>query len=93
MALKTFVDNVAVQAVETVLIADLVNLMSPSSVVQMEPELVSRIAAEPEENQHQRERLSRKLAVLQSGAEICKRYIGRNKSGMVTKIFSLGESL
>ena len=83
VALKTFVDNVAVQAVESVLVADLADLISPSYVVQMESELISRIAAEPPENQDQRERLSRKLAVLQSGAEICKRYIGRTTSGMV----------
>lgn len=32
----------------------------------------------------QRERLSRKLVVLQIDAEICQRYIGHDTSGMIT---------
>ena len=44
----------------------------------MDAEMVSRIASEPEEHQHQREQLTRKLAVLEAGLEICKRYVGRS---------------
>lgn len=62
--MKVLVDNVAVQAIEACLMTHLPEIISPASVVQMEDDVITRIAAEPEENQALREQLTRKLAVL-----------------------------
>ena len=78
VALKLLVDGVAIHAVEACLLRDLENVMSPSSILEMGADTVSRIASEPQEHQQQRELLTRKLAVLNSGLETCKRYVGRN---------------
>ncbi len=63
---------------EACLLRDLENGMSPSSILETDADMVSRIASEPQEHQQQRELLTRKLAVLNSGLETCKRYVGRN---------------
>ncbi|KAI9798760.1 MAG: hypothetical protein M1833_004590 [Piccolia ochrophora] len=78
VAMKSVVDNVAIHAIESVLIADLCDILSPISVMQMEPKMVSRIAAESQENQTQREQLSRSLTILQNGLRICKQYADRD---------------
>lgn len=75
--MKVFVDNVAAQAVETCLLARLNEILSPTSISEMDEGLVTAVAGEPEESQVEREQLSRKLAVLKSGLEICKRYASR----------------
>ncbi len=77
VALKQLVDGVAIQAVEACLIRGLENIMSPSSILEMDPDMVDRIASEPQEHQQQRELLTRKLAVLNSGLETCKHYVSR----------------
>ena len=78
VALKLFVDNVTTQAVEACLIRGLESILSPSSILEMSPEMVTRIADEPQEHQQQRDHLTRKLAVLNSGLETCKRYTPRD---------------
>lgn len=78
VALKQLVDGVAVQAVEACLIRGLENIMSPSSILEMDSDTVNRIASEPQEHQQQRDLLTRKLAVLNSGLETCKRYVSRS---------------
>ena len=45
--------------------------------MSMDDDTVTRIAAEPEENQAMREQLSRKLTVLKAGLDICNRYTRR----------------
>ncbi len=75
--MKVFVDNVATQAVETCLLARLTDILSPTSILEMDATLITAIAGEPEESQAEREQLTRKLTVLKSGLEICKRYAGR----------------
>lgn len=78
--MKTFIDNVAVQAVEGYLIGGLGDILSPSSILQMEPSLVSSVAAESSESQTRREELLRKSAALKMGLKTCKRYVGRSAS-------------
>ncbi len=75
--MKVFVDNVAAQAIETCLLARLTEILSPTSILEMPADLVTAIAGEPEECQVEREQLTRKLTVLKSGLEICKRYASR----------------
>jgi hypothetical protein len=78
VAMKLIIDNIASQAVETQLVGKLGDLLSSARVIQMEPNLVSRIAAESPDNRLQRERLTRKLVILQAGLESCKKYVGRS---------------
>ena len=81
VALKLLVDNVAIQAVEACLIRGLEKILSPSSILEMDPDTITRIGNEPQEHQQQREHLIRKLAVLNSGLETCKRYTGHHITG------------
>ncbi|KAL2216756.1 dynamin GTPase [Thermoascus aurantiacus ATCC 26904] len=87
VALKTFVDNVSIQVVERILIADTWSIFSPTDVGQMSPDLVSKIAAESTEAQELRQQLERKLRILEKGMEICQRHsthttVGGLPSGM-----------
>ena len=75
--MKSMINNIAIQAVKTLLIGKLGNLLSPARIMQMKPDVVGRIAAESSENRQQRERLTRKLAILQAGLETCKKHVGR----------------
>jgi len=58
--MKTFVDNVAVQVIEALIVNNLANVFNPLAVAQMTSELVAKIAAELQENQTQRELFERK---------------------------------
>ena len=78
--MKSAVDNIAVQAIESILVAGLADILSPSLVVQMDADLVHKITAESPESQDTRVQLSRTLAILQAGAVTCKRFAGRGTS-------------
>ena len=74
VALKGLVDNVANYAVELLLVQKLQELFSPSAIIKMDVELLQKIAAESPSAAVQREQLSRKLQVLVTGMETCRRY-------------------
>ncbi|KAK3389943.1 P-loop containing nucleoside triphosphate hydrolase protein, partial [Podospora didyma] len=76
VALKRFIDDVAVEIIESKLVAALDNILSPMSVFKMTPELVSAIAGESEENRSQRDQLTRQLDVLRNGLQTCKKFVG-----------------
>ena len=71
------VDNIAIQAIETQLLGELGDLLSPARVVQMKADMINKIAAESSDSRSQRERMTRKLVVLTAGFEMCKKHIGR----------------
>jgi hypothetical protein len=75
--MKSIIDNIATQAVETLLVGKLGDLLSPACIMEMKPDLVSKIAAESSDKRSRRERLTRKLVVLQAGLERCKKHVGR----------------
>ena len=79
--MKTFIDNVAIQVIESTIVQDLVDIFTPLSVAQMEIDLVTKIASESRENQTQRELLERKLDILKKGMEICKRHAAHHDTG------------
>ncbi|KAL2018372.1 hypothetical protein VTK56DRAFT_907 [Thermocarpiscus australiensis] len=81
VALKRFIDDVAVEAVEAKLVSALDNILSPLSIYQMSDEQVARIAWESEETRTERERLSRQLEVLRNGLDTCRRFVGFRVSG------------
>ncbi|TGO28756.1 hypothetical protein BPAE_0023g00210 [Botrytis paeoniae] len=77
VAMKTFVDNVSVQVIEASIVDNLADVFNPLAVAQMTSELVSQIAAESQENQTQRERLEKKIHILEEGLNTCKWHAGR----------------
>ncbi|XMA13663.1 hypothetical protein WAI453_006454 [Rhynchosporium graminicola] len=78
VAMKTFVDNVAIQVIEASIVDSLADVFNPLAVAQMDSELVLRIAAESKEHQTQREMLDRKLHILEEGLNTCKRHASRH---------------
>jgi hypothetical protein len=79
--MKTFVDNVAVQVIEASIVNDLANVFNPLAVAKMTSELISKIAAESQDNQTQRELLERKIDILEEGMNTCKRHASRQILG------------
>ena len=73
MALKRFIDDIAVEAVEAKLVSRLHEILLPVSIYAMSDDQVSRIASESEGSRTQREQLARQLDVLRKGLEICNR--------------------
>ena len=74
-------DDVAVEVIEAKLLSAIDDIFSPVKVYQMSPELVSRIAGEPEDSRAEREQLDRQLAVLGNGLQTCKKIAGFRVGG------------
>jgi hypothetical protein len=72
---------VAIELVEAKLVKALPEIFSPITVCTMPPELVSRIAGEPDEKLRRREELEKQFAALGKGSEICKRFAGMKLIG------------
>ncbi|THC91703.1 hypothetical protein EYZ11_008848 [Aspergillus tanneri] len=81
VALSTFVDNVCVQVIERILVADLCSIFSPIDVAQMDSELISKIAAPSSESQALRQQLARKMKTLDKGLRTCKHYFRHRSAG------------
>ncbi|OXV08191.1 hypothetical protein Egran_04046 [Elaphomyces granulatus] len=76
VALKRFVDDIAIEVIEAKLISQLNSIFSPITVTSMAADLVDSIAGESEENRAQREQLTKQLDILMKGSETCKHFIG-----------------
>lgn len=72
VAQKMFIDNVAIQIIEEQLVETLPNLLSPPSVQNISPLLVSRICAESAADQYRHQELKRVLAILEKSLEACR---------------------
>ncbi len=81
--MKSVIDNIATQAIEWCLIASIGDLFAPSLVLQMEEDLVRKIAAESRHKQSLRDHAHRELTVLQRGSEICRVHVARKSPGML----------
>ncbi|KAH1798662.1 hypothetical protein KXX36_000720 [Aspergillus fumigatus] len=75
VALKRFVDGIAIEVIETALVQALVKIFSPITVYNMPSSLVTRIAGESKESHGMREQLSQKLKTLRNGFETCRRFL------------------
>ncbi|RAH43516.1 putative dynamin GTPase [Aspergillus brunneoviolaceus CBS 621.78] len=75
VALKRFIDDVAVEVVEVKLIQSLASIFTPVKVFEMKHTLVSRIAGESEETRTLREQLNRNKQILRNGLETCRRFV------------------
>ncbi|KAK4172569.1 putative vacuolar sorting protein VPS1 [Triangularia setosa] len=76
VALKRFIDDVAVEVIETKLLSVLHDILSPLGVYEMSVQLVARIAGESEGSRAEREQLTKQLDVLQTGLQTCKSFAG-----------------
>jgi hypothetical protein len=76
VALKRFIDDIAIEVIEAKLISALYDIFSPVAVISMPAALVTSVAGESEDNRAQREQLNRQLNVLMKGSETCQRFIG-----------------
>ncbi|KAK4130249.1 hypothetical protein BT67DRAFT_452580 [Trichocladium antarcticum] len=76
VALKRFIDDVAVEVIEGKLVTALDSILSPLSVFEMPLDQVARIAGECEETRVEREQLTKQVKVLRNGLETCKRFAG-----------------
>jgi hypothetical protein len=76
--MKTVVDNFSVLAVEKCLMKRLPDLLSPRTIMTLDDEKVTLIAAESEESRFERSRATDKLKVLES-ALVVLRSLDRHK--------------
>ncbi|KAK4118379.1 hypothetical protein N657DRAFT_606320 [Parathielavia appendiculata] len=81
VALKRFIDDMAVEVIEAKLMSALDRILPPVSIYQMLDDQVARIAGESEETRTKREQLNKQLEVLRNGLETCKRFAGFRISG------------
>ncbi|KAH7072271.1 P-loop containing nucleoside triphosphate hydrolase protein [Paraphoma chrysanthemicola] len=75
VAFKRFIDDIAVQAVETNLMAKLGDILSPIRVSNLSADVVTSVAGESDESHAKRKRLTNQLDVLIQGLEICKKFV------------------
>jgi hypothetical protein len=81
VALKRFVDDIAIEVIEAKLMSPLGDIFSPVAVSDMSADLVTSIAGESDENRAMREQLAKQLDVLMKGSDTCKRFIGARLFG------------
>lgn len=81
VAFKRFVDDVAVEAVETNLIAKLSDILSPIKVTCLTADVVTSVAGESEQSCSKRKQLTNQLDVLIQGLETCKKFVVGNLHG------------
>jgi hypothetical protein len=81
VAFKRFVDDVAVEAVETNLIAKLGDILSPIKVTCLTADVVTSVAGESEQSRSKRKQLKNQLDVLVQGLDTCKKFVVGNLHG------------
>ncbi|KXJ89924.1 P-loop containing nucleoside triphosphate hydrolase protein [Microdochium bolleyi] len=74
VAMKRFIDDMAVSVIEVALVSALAEILSPVKVFKMDRESVAALAGETEENRVLRQQLGGQLEALDKGAEICRRF-------------------
>ncbi|KAH9865889.1 hypothetical protein J1614_009476 [Plenodomus biglobosus] len=75
VAFKRFVDDIAVEAIDTNLISKLGGILSPTKVACLTAEVVTSVAGESDESLAKRNQLTNQLGVLVQGLETCKKFV------------------
>jgi hypothetical protein len=81
VALNLFTDNVPTLAIQAPLLREVPKIFCPTAVDTMDPSVVNRIAGETEETIMERDLILHRLATLEKGALICRRYPKRPQHG------------
>ncbi len=71
VALKTFVDNIAIQVIQRRIVRQLWEVFTPISVAAMGSGVIAKITAEPNSDQKRRAQLQFRTAKLREGLDIC----------------------
>lgn len=74
--MKRFVDDMAVEAIEAGLVAELGKLIDPVSVSMMSTSELNQVAGETEASRTLRKDLETEIAVLKGGMTICRQFAG-----------------
>ena len=74
-AIRVFMDNIVVLAVEGCLIDGLTDVFNPTEVAQMDKALIKKLAEEDKLTQKQRKMLDKKIEDLEDAQRICRRSI------------------
>lgn len=82
-ARKVMVDNVASMVIESCLVQSLPTLLTATSMVNMEDELISAIASEDEDAKEERQLANQKLEALEKALQICGQHAGHQPPGML----------
>ncbi|KFY95134.1 hypothetical protein V500_02918 [Pseudogymnoascus sp. VKM F-4518 (FW-2643)] len=77
VAMKLFMDNVPTLAIQAPIVRKLDEILCPTTVFRMPPDLVTKIAGESEEKVQKREEILSRLSTLEAGAQICRQYAMR----------------
>ncbi|KAK5653198.1 hypothetical protein OQA88_9096 [Cercophora sp. LCS_1] len=93
VALKRFIDDIAVEVIEEKLVSELSNILSPVSVFKMANDQVTRVAGESEDSRAKRHQLSRQIEVLRNGLDVCKNFVGLKIGGDVITTTTPGKDL
>ncbi|KAL9023560.1 MAG: hypothetical protein Q9196_007129 [Gyalolechia fulgens] len=88
VALKRFIDDVAVEIIEAKLISPLGGIFTPVAVSAMPADSVTSMAGESEDDRAQRAQLIEQLDVLTKGSDTCKRFIGVRTMAPLNPILS-----
>ncbi|KAK7937361.1 dynamin family protein [Apiospora aurea] len=74
VALKRFVDIIAIEIVEVRLVSALPDIFSPVGVYKMDPALINDVLSEPEERRAARAQLTEQLELLNQAALTCSKF-------------------
>ncbi|KAK1237924.1 hypothetical protein MKX08_002503 [Trichoderma sp. CBMAI-0020] len=76
IACRRFIDEVSIQVIETGLIGQIRNILSPLAVAQMDEDDMAAIVGEKESIRNARKRFQAKIKLLSEGAQTCKKFSG-----------------
>ncbi|RFU75849.1 dynamin family [Trichoderma arundinaceum] len=82
IAFKRFIDEISIQVIETILVAEIREILSPLAVAQMEDDNMAAIVGEKEEMRVKRNELEIKLKLLEEGAQTCNKFSGFQVLGL-----------
>ncbi|KAL7935186.1 P-loop containing nucleoside triphosphate hydrolase protein [Trichoderma chlorosporum] len=76
IAFKRFIDEISIQVIETGLVAEIRDILSPLAVARMDEDEMEAIVGEKESIREERNKLDAKLKLLNEGSETCKKFSG-----------------
>ncbi|KAI5456639.1 putative dynamin GTPase [Mariannaea sp. PMI_226] len=77
MSRQTFTENVINLAAESCLICDIPNILTPQKVGDMEEKELNKLAVEPDDVKSRRAHLTKEIAILCKGRDVCRKYAPR----------------
>ncbi|KAL6800376.1 P-loop containing nucleoside triphosphate hydrolase protein [Trichoderma sp. SZMC 28012] len=76
IAFRRLIDEISIQVIETGLVAEIREILSPLAVAYMDEDEMEAIVGEKESIREERKKLETKLKLLHAGSETCKKFSG-----------------